>query len=65
MLPPADNLPQRRCALFAAANNGVAFFAYVGGFVFGFAATKVLADSGRISPLGRNDPMGTGMTTVG
>ena len=39
--------------LLAPANNGVAFFAHVGGFVFGLAATKVLIGSGRVSLLGR------------
>ncbi|HTX69948.1 MAG TPA: rhomboid family intramembrane serine protease [Thermoleophilia bacterium] len=38
--------------LLAPANNGVAFFAHVGGFVFGLAATKVLVASGRVSLLG-------------
>ncbi|HTX69167.1 MAG TPA: rhomboid family intramembrane serine protease [Thermoleophilia bacterium] len=36
--------------LLAPANNGVAFFAHVGGFVFGLVAAKVLVDSGRLSP---------------
>jgi membrane associated rhomboid family serine protease len=39
--------------LLAPADNGVAFFAHVGGFAFGFAATKALVDSRRVSPFGR------------
>ena len=38
--------------LLAPANNGVAFFAHVGGFVFGVVVTKTLAGSGRLSPSG-------------
>jgi membrane associated rhomboid family serine protease len=45
--------------LLAPANNGVAFFAHVGGFVFGFAATKALVRSGRLSPFGRATGWGT------
>ena len=34
--------------LLAPANNGVAFFAHVGGFVFGLVVTKILLDSGHL-----------------
>jgi len=30
--------------------GGVAFFAHVGGFVFGFVVTRVLLGAGRIAP---------------
>jgi membrane associated rhomboid family serine protease len=38
--------------LFSAHANGggVAFFAHVGGFIFGAAATRALTGAGRISP---------------
>ena len=38
--------------LFSASANGggVAFFAHVGGFIFGAVATRVLAGAGRIAP---------------
>ena len=42
--------------LLAPANNGVAFFAHVGGFVFGLVVTRILLDSGhrmRIERYGR------------
>jgi membrane associated rhomboid family serine protease len=32
------------------AGNGVAFFAHVGGFVFGFIVTRLLMTSGRLEP---------------
>ena len=38
--------------LLAPANNGVAFFAQVGGFVFGLVVTKALLSSGRLSHSG-------------
>lgn len=39
--------------LLAPANNGVAFFAHVGGFVFGLVATKAMIASARRSSAGR------------
>jgi hypothetical protein len=35
--------------LLAPANNGVAFFAHVGGFIFGLVVTKILLDSRRLT----------------
>ena len=43
----------------APANNGVAFFAHVGGFAFGLAATKALVRSGRLSTSGPMAGWGT------
>ncbi len=51
--------------LLTPGNNGVAFFAHVGGFVFGLVATKVLAASGRVCTLWQDDRLGCGMTTAG
>ncbi len=39
--------------LLAPANNGVAFFAHVGGFIFGFVVTRVLIDTGHLTRIGR------------
>jgi len=36
--------------LLSPGNSGVAFFAHVGGFIFGLIATKVLVDSRRVTP---------------
>jgi membrane associated rhomboid family serine protease len=36
----------------------VAFFAHVGGFIFGLIATKVLLASGRVIPAERTVPQG-------
>jgi membrane associated rhomboid family serine protease len=46
--------------LFSASANGggVAFFAHVGGFVFGLAAARVLIGAGRVVPQTRNVPSG-------
>ncbi|HTX68989.1 MAG TPA: rhomboid family intramembrane serine protease [Thermoleophilia bacterium] len=38
--------------LLTPGNNGVAFFAHVGGFVFGLVVTKALVDSGHLSRSG-------------
>ena len=35
--------------LLAPANNGVAFFAHVGGFVFGFVVARILLSSGNLT----------------
>ena len=44
-------LVEANFGIFAAGANGggVAFFAHVGGFIFGVAVTKVLVSSGRIA----------------
>jgi membrane associated rhomboid family serine protease len=34
----------------ATASGGVAFFAHVGGFIFGAVATRLLTGAGRIAP---------------
>ena len=39
--------------LLAPANNGVAFFAHVGGFVFGLMVTRILVDSHHVGPTER------------
>lgn len=60
---PSPQMPggRRAATTSVTANNGVAFFAHVGGFVFGLVATKALVRSRRLSHPGR----GTGMTTAG
>jgi rhomboid family protein len=47
-------LVEANFGLFGASANGggVAFFAHVGGFVFGFVVARLLVNSGRLSPRG-------------
>ena len=40
----------RSSGLFSTRQRGVAFFAHVGGFVFGVAVTRMLTGQGRIAP---------------
>ncbi len=57
MMPLADERPRRpfpivnvlMSGLLAPAKNGVAYFAHVGGFIFGFVVTRTLLDSGRLT----------------
>jgi membrane associated rhomboid family serine protease len=46
--------------LFGSSANGggVAFFAHVGGFIFGALVAKLLTDAGRVAPQGSQAPLG-------
>ncbi len=55
MLPLSDGIPARRFPIFGLFNahangGGVAFFAHVGGFVFGLLTARLLARAGQAAP---------------
>jgi membrane associated rhomboid family serine protease len=55
MLPLSDGIPARRFPIFGLFNahangGGVAFFAHVGGFIFGVLIARILIGAGRIAP---------------
>jgi membrane associated rhomboid family serine protease len=73
VLPLSDGIPARRfpfvnlalIGFFAARANGggTAFFAHVGGFVFGLVAARLLTTSGVVgSRVRAGEPVGAGAT---
>ncbi|OBI85485.1 hypothetical protein [Mycobacterium sp. 1245805.9] len=52
MIPYSDGIPARRFPIVNSAliaGSGVAFFAHVGGFVFGFGVARVLVGTDRLA----------------